>query len=282
MIHRAADLHALPVVAFEAQELIRDQRTSAQDLAKLLSKDPALATRVLKLANSSFYGFQKRIGNLPQAIVVLGFQSVKNLTFTVGVIEKFRPDSAIDSLDYPTFWAHGIATAIAAEKIARNVPGRHTSNAYMAGLLHDIGKLVLVQNAPSLHREVLGRISEGLSLLEAEREVLGRDHAELGARFLQRWNLPVNLIESIASHHAVESPQGEVALCEVVQLADLLINALGIGHSNTELPPIMDKLSERLGYDESTLHGWIAEIATSLEAASEFFELFGYGPVVYS
>ncbi len=280
MIDRASELHALPVVVFEAQQLIQDSRTNAQDLADLLSKDPAIASRILKVANSAFYGFQKRIGNLAQAIVVLGFQALKNLTLTVGVIDSFRVGSG-DDFDYPTFWAHSVATAIAADHIARHAKIPNRSEAYMAGLLHDVGKLVLAQHGPSLYCEVRTLIAQEYTPISAEREILGRDHAELGARFLSRWSLPDELVDAVAKHHEQETPQGDVQLFEVVQLADLLVNSLGLGCVSSGLPSAMEGLSDRLGYDEETLQVWIADIATSLEAASEFFELVGYGPVTF-
>ncbi|MEM7262299.1 MAG: HDOD domain-containing protein [Planctomycetota bacterium] len=280
IIDRASELHALPIVVFEAQQLIADSNTSAKDLAELLSKDPAIASRILKMANSSFYGFQKKIGNLAQAIVVLGFQQLKNLTVTVGVIDSFRTGSD-DDYDYPSFWAHSVATAIAADHVARKVKVAKVEEAYMAGLFHDIGKLVLAQHLPSLYSEVRQAVTEGRHSLELEREILGRDHADLGARFLSHWDLPDSLVAAVENHHAACTAEGEVTLAEVVQLADVIVNALGLSATASALPEVMERLGERLGYDDATLAEWIEGIATGLENASEFFELVGYGPVTF-
>lgn len=277
LIRKAVDLHTLPVVVLEADRLMRDRRTSAQDIARVIVRDIALAERVLRLANSAYYGFQKRIGNLTQAVVLLGFQTVKNLLLTVSVIEDFRPGSE-DEFDYPAFWGHSVATAIAATEIAQQLGMSEAEDAYVAGLLHDSGKLLIAQHLAPLASQVRQLQRQGTATLDAERQVLGRDHSDIGGKLVASWGLPDSISEAIRDHHNPQSTRtGNPSLADVLQLADCLATALGHGSTRTELPPVSAGLSDRLGYDEEKLQVWLVSIQTALDEAGEFFEYLGVG-----
>lgn len=276
LIEEVVDLHTLPVIVLEADRLMRDPRTSAQQVADLLSRDPALAGRILRLVNSPIYGFQKRIGNLTQAIVILGFQTVKNLMLTVSVIESFRTGGS-QGFDYPRFWAHSVGCAIAAGEIARLANAPHAEEAYIAGLLHDVGKLVVGQHLPELWETIAGHMAAGMPETEAEVEVLGRDHSDIGGMLARAWSLPPSLVDAIRDHHHPGESGAEVSAADVVHLADILVTALGIAPPEAVLPQASPGLAERLGYDEETLSLWVERISLLLEQANEFFEVVGAG-----
>ena len=277
LISDVVEIHTLPVIVLAADRMMRDPRTSAQHVADLLARDPALAGRILRLVNSPFYGFQKRIGNLTQAIVILGFQTVKNLMLTVTVIESFK-GTREDRFDYPGFWAHSVACAIASGEIARLARTPHAEEAYIAGLLHDIGKLLVAQHLPELAAAVVDRIEDGDDELEAERAVLGRDHSDVGGMLAGAWALPDTLVAAIRDHHHPREDREQVSPADVVHLADLLVTALGLQHgSRTTLPPLSSGLSQRLGYNESRLAEWIDAVVRRVEQASDFFEVVGAG-----
>ncbi|MFQ5654740.1 MAG: HDOD domain-containing protein [Planctomycetota bacterium] len=276
LLKKAVDLHTLPVVVLEAERLMRTPRTSAQDIATLISRDPALAGRILRMANSAYYGFQKRIGTLTQAIVLLGFQTTRNLMLTVSVIETFRTGSD-DSFDYPGLWAHSMAAAIAASEIAAASPLEDSGEAYIAGLLHDAGKLIIAQHLKHLSEAIHRSKGQGFDELEAERVILGRSHASIGAQLAERWQLPPHLVEGIREHHHPPAGGGEPNLAHVLQLANIVVTALGFGRPDASMPLAVDGLSKCLGYDEESLAEWIDRIVKKIENASDFFELIGVG-----
>lgn len=274
LVNEAVDLHTLPVVVLEADRLMRDPRTSAQDIAKVISRDIALAERVLRLANSAYYGFQRRIGNLTQAVVLLGFQTVRNLLLTVSVIDSFRPGSH-DDFDYPAFWAHSVASAIVSGEVGRQSNFPEAEEGYVAGLLHDVGTLLIAQHFPAIQHQISTLVAEGQCKLEAERSVLGLDHSDVGSKLAFSWGLPEPVAMAIRDHHTPAGSMGAPTLSEVVQLSDCLVHSLGYPAPVEPLMPVCDELSLRLGYDEATLAQWITACRAALDDASEFFEFIG-------
>ncbi len=281
VIEQASDLHALPVVFYELQRLLNDPQTSAQDIADLLSRDPAISGRILKVANSAYYGLQKRIDNLAQAIVVLGFQAIRNLTITLGVIDSFRVEDR-GHFDNSRFWAHSVATAIGAETLGRLAKAEQPDSLYMTGLFHDVGKLIAAQHLPALSVVVKKKVERGAPQLEAERETYGFDHAALGALFLARWNLPESILEGVRYHHSSDNEAtGPARNSEVVQLANLVVSLLGLASVEEKIPEVGSQLSRRLSYDEDKLAGWIETVGKKLEQADDFFELLGFGSYAF-
>lgn len=275
VIDKAMNLHTLPVVVLEAERLMRDRRTSAQDVAQLIVRDIALAERVLRLANSAYYGFQKRIGNLTQAVVLLGFQTVRNLLLTVSVIESFRP-SGDDDFDYPRFWGHSVATAIAATTLARKAGLPDSDEVYVAGLLHDVGKLLVAQHLPELCRQVTALERQGLGTRDSERRVLGYDHSDIGHKIATSWHLPESIAAAVRDHHSPTTESGSGTAAHTIQLADCIVTAWGMGcRHHSKLEEVTPGLSHCLGYDTEKLEKWLETVERSLIEATDFFEYLG-------
>lgn len=276
LIEEAVNLHTLPVVALEAERLLRDQRTSAQDIAAAIARDLALAERVLRLANSAYYGFQHRIGNLTQAVVLLGFQTVRNIVLTVSVMDTFRPASD-DATDYPAFWAHSVGCALAASELAHRAGLPGADEAYVTGLLHDVGKLLVAQHLPAVAHRLRAQLASASphDTLAVERAALGLDHSDIGSKLAAAWGLPDSVASAIRDHHAPRSARAAPCLADIVQLADCLLHALGLGAERTTLPIVTEGLSTRLGYDDERLAEWIAGLQQALTGAADFFDLMG-------
>ena len=274
LINEAVDLHTLPVVVIEADRLMRDPRTSAQDIAKVIARDIALAERVLRLANSAYYGFQRRIGNLTQAVVLLGFQTVRNLLLTVSVIDSFRPGSH-DDFDYSAFWAHSVATAMVAGEVGRQGEFDDAEEGYVTGLMHDVGTLLIAQHFPAVQHQISQRVAAGECKLEAERALIDLDHSDVGSKLATSWGLPEAVTVGIRDHHTPSGAIGNPTLSEIVQLSDCLSHALGYPAPVEPLLPVCEDLSLRLGYDEARLARWIDACKVALDDASEFFEFIG-------
>ncbi|MDQ2687596.1 MAG: HDOD domain-containing protein, partial [Armatimonadota bacterium] len=186
------DLPPLPAVVMRVMQTINDPTASAMDLNRLISGDPALASKVLRLVNSSYYGFPRRIATITHAVVILGFNTVRNLTTSLGVLNAFDAKGQKTALDRDKFWAHGLATAVAAGVIARrkNIAAKMVEEVFIGGLLHDLGKLFLDQYFPDQYAIALRLAAQAkISIWDAEKTALGVGHALVGKRIADKWNL---------------------------------------------------------------------------------------------
>ncbi len=221
------DLPSLPLVVAKIVELVDNPKTNAATLSRLISTDPGLTARMLKLANSAFYGFPRRIGTINLAIVVLGFNTVKDLGVSSSLVDRFSFTHGINDFDMTGFWEHSIGTAIAARMISRSGSYRVVGEAFVTGLLHDIGRLIIVRYLPQEFQEIQRLQRERNFLLwEAEKEVLGLSHAEIGGLLTQRWNLPEQIVEAIRNHHQPLEETEISLLTATTYFADFLTRRL--------------------------------------------------------
>lgn len=254
-------LPTLPAVAQKVSKMAENDDTSAAQLGKIISTDQALSGRVLRLVNSSFYGFPGRISSISNAIVLLGFDVVKSLIISVSVFEMM--EKGIIGL-----WEHSLGCAVAARLIARRVPDCDPEELSVAGLLHDIGKVVVSMQLPENYEDIKQRIAEnGIIFSRAEQEVLGFTHAEIGEWLGESWNLPVSLLEPIACHHAPLRAQTARNQTAVVHVADFLVRALGFGSGGDPWVPHLErKACDRLGLGLQDLEQIVRELGDELEA----------------
>ena len=216
----------LPSVVLELLASMDQDDAPLEVLAHKIGQDQALTVRVLRLANSSFYGMSREVQSISQAISVLGFRAVRNVVTTIALLlnaTKWGPAS-IDLLPYQR---HTIATAVCASELAAYMQV-NPDQAYTAGLLHDIGRVVLILQFAAYYRAVLSHHStRGGSLVIAERAVLGFDHAQVGQALLLHWRFPADMKEAVANHHLPVTPQTR-PLTAVVAAANGLSHTLGL------------------------------------------------------
>jgi len=226
------NLPTLPLVASRMLQMVDDPNVSAGSLGKALSEDQVLTARILKLANSSYYGFPRRISTVNLAVVVLGFEAVKDLILSVAVMDLFRNGARDSRFDLTQFWDHSVRVAAASRQIARILRWRSVGEAFTAGILHDIGKVVLHQYQPKAFDEMIRRIADdGVPPLDAELDVLGATHAEVGAWLVEKWNIPAPLVQAVRYHHSPGEAQLEhSAHAALLHLADILTHRLGHGN----------------------------------------------------
>lgn len=230
LVRQVRDLPALPDAVTRVMRLTNDPRAGASDVARALASDQALTARILKLANSAFYGGTRRIGTVSEAVVTLGMRTTRNLAMATGCQEMLEGAVAGYALPRGALWQHSLACATAAQALALRAGFRHAEEAFVAGLLHDIGKVVLNTYLKEQFVRVLLRASAGdVTFNEAEREILGFDHAEAGARLLERWNLPAPLVTAVRFHHAPTQAGDASPLPRLVHVADAVSLTLGAG-----------------------------------------------------
>ncbi|GJM44300.1 MAG: hypothetical protein DHS20C21_11420 [Gemmatimonadota bacterium] len=194
------DLPTLPHVVSQILEKTRDADTSLDEVVNLIATDQALVSTILKLVNSAFYGFSRRITTLKQSITLLGFRSVRNIVVNAGVVGIFRKRTFNNQYRF-RLWDHSVACAVAARALAKHSGYKAKEEAFTAGLLHDIGKVVIDQYAPKDSAAIMKRVDSGMAPREAEVEVLGVDHTKIGAWIAERWHLPKTLCWVIEHHH---------------------------------------------------------------------------------
>ncbi len=239
LLSRINDIPTLPASVLRVMQMIEDPFCSSSDLAKVIQADPAMAAKVLKLANSSYYGFRQKIANIPQAVTLLGFATLKNTLLAAAVFDLFRV--AGTGFDLSALWTHSVTTATAAKLLAKRAKYPHSETAFTAALMHDIGKIILARFIPEGLTEIVGVIEkEHLAMYDAEKKVLGLSHPALGAWVLGRWGLPAPVVEAVEFHHHPTRAQNGFDLAGIVYLANILAHRSGIGYSGDGLTREMD------------------------------------------
>jgi putative nucleotidyltransferase with HDIG domain len=259
------DLPSLPVVATLAIGVSSDPDSTASDLLRVIMSDPPLAAKVLRVANSVYY---QRGGadvkDLQTAIVRLGFSNVRNLLVGLSVIRSFDPFFVGAPYTREDFWVHSISTGLLAARLTRTAANLSSSTAFIAGLLHDVGKLVLDRQLRDAWSQALSlsRLA-ALPLHEAELRTMGSDHAQVGASVLEAWKLPSELVEPVRWHHRpAGAPVHHRVHAAAVLLADYFCIHHRLGYSGNEHPPLPAKalLDEFRTTDEA-----VAEAVRDLE-----------------
>jgi putative nucleotidyltransferase with HDIG domain len=249
VVQSVQDLPSMPAVVMELLSNIEQDGIDISVLAKKVSYDQSLTARTLRLANSSSYGLQVKVTTIQQAITYLGFQTTRNL-ITAAAMTGCFPSGRCPGFNDKAFWRHSIATAVCARALARRMRFNQDV-AFTAGLLHDIGRLVLVTAAPQAYGEVIGwRAREDAEWQDAEQAVLGVDHVEAGAALAGHWNFSDTMRQAIGYHHAPETP-GAGFLAAIVHVANAIVHALDVaGEDDERVPRIASIAWAAMGLNE--------------------------------
>ena len=228
------DLATLPTVILRILEVMNNPMADARDVEREIIEDPIITSKVLKVANSPFYGTDRNIATISQAVVLMGFIEVQNIALSVSVFGRFLSPTKV--FDRRQFWEHCYATAVTAEALQRRV-NAHTNDGFVAGLLHDIGRIVLDQYFPDELEEVVSLAeTQKMSLLDAERKVLGVTHGDIGYWVAEKWKMPTMLNDSILFHHTPFSCRESYVLTSIFHVADIISKAFG-SYMRRELAP---------------------------------------------
>lgn len=268
-------LPTLPTVIAKMLELVDNPKTSASSLSNLIMRDQVLTAKILKMANSSFYAFPRQISTVKLALVVLGFENVKEMALSLSVLNTFKGENN-KHFDTSSFWQHSISVGACTRMLARETCYRLAGEAFVAGLLHDIGKLVLNQYLPAEFAEIQTMIFEdGRECSEAEKAVLGVTHAEVGAWLAERWNLPEILVDAIRWHQHPDLCPRNAELPLLVYLGDYLTVKCNLGRSGSKgiavLPaPILELARTALSLTPESLESFGPGLFAEYDKASSF------------
>jgi putative nucleotidyltransferase with HDIG domain len=274
LLNDLGDIPTLPSIATTIMEKTLDSKVNARQIAQMVEKDQALAIKVLKIANSPFYRRIKEISTIRGAVVLLGFNVLKSIVLSISVINLFNEKDK-RALDFYKFWQHSIACAVCAKAIANKVMSASAEDAFIAGLLHDLGKVVADQLIcrKGEYNEVLDVMNRANSdIVKVEQNIVGIDHATLGKYLMDKWNLPSHLSKTIAFHHNLSeiSDDNEAnKLCSIIHVADIVTNHLGLGLSQSQGGFVDPSLLKQLDLSSHDIQDISITLKDSISTISE-------------
>ena len=281
IIQKVDKIEPMPFVVHEVLSLMSERDVAASKIEEFVAKDPSMVAELLKMANSPLYNASGKVKDLKQALVVLGNSTVLSIIlthYTSGEIKKDVPGYDVSAEE---MWRHGICVAILSQKIAEKLK-LEQGVAYAAGLLHDVGKTILGSYLQDQVQEILKMVREApkkekLSFLQAERHVLGMDHAELGGRIAERWGLPEEIVAAIRYHHEpAHAPEHLLPIVAVVHTSNIFVLGAGIGTGSDGLAYKLDKKAlEVLGFSHKEgSELWTEFLVDIVEALKESEDVF--------
>ncbi|NQU20514.1 MAG: HDOD domain-containing protein [Candidatus Nealsonbacteria bacterium] len=268
---RISEVSTLPQLATKIVALVDDPTTGAEDVLVAVRADPALAMRLMRTVNSSYYGLEQQIGDLRQAITLLGFKEVRNLALTSYVSALFREPKGYGPYSRRGLWEHLVSAGMVAREVARTCGRVPPEEAYLAGLLHDVGHLLIDQYVHHRFRGIIDSLREETLICSLERERLGFDHAMLGEFVSTRWDLPPHLTAAVGHHHEPDLYTGDHHdMVLIVAVANFFCHlkklpSLGVAHD----PILSSQYFVDLEMDKSQVGSLLERLDDLLHAAGE-------------
>jgi putative nucleotidyltransferase with HDIG domain len=265
IVSSIGELPATPAIIASLMGLTSDINSDIEKITQAIMTDQSLTARVLKLSNSSFYGRSKEINSLREAVLLLGFKTLRSLVVAASTHGLY---TSTGGENHNKLWEHALATAIASRIIAKTLNHPHAEEAFIAGLLHDIGKLVLLQKKEKEYKEIINTVEESKGkFIEAEDKIFGFNHTDAGLLVLHKWSFPTDLINAVFEHHdPIDLEQETIRLSYIVNAGNLLAKKIPVGFN--------DYCPEDLSQIPSFIHiGLGAEHLESMESLmAEQFE----------
>lgn len=269
-LEKIKDLPTLPSVYFKVDKLLKDKQASIENVARIIEIDPAMSTSILRLVNSAFYGLRGKSSSISHAVMILGFNTVKNAIVSVAVLDTLSVKERIRNFDMNDFWRHSVSVAVLGRQLAEKSRLVPPEDAFIAGLLHDIGKIIMVKYFKDDLEKIFKRMQETkCSFSDAEADVSSIDHVQIGAYLSRKWQLPEQIIEAIAGHHYYITSSQSTGLVECVMAANAMANNefqinpdeyVFEGHIEKALKPLLADTSN-----------WLPQALEEITAACEFF-----------
>ena len=260
LVEETSQLVSFPDVAIRVNNMVNDPDSTAAQIGEIISQDPALTTAILKVANSPLFGFSREVDTVSRAVTILGGKQIRDLTLATTATNTFK-NIPNELLSMDDFWYHSLCCGLAAQELASISKNRKLESVFIAGLLHDIGQLLIFNKVPELAVKSLMQSLDDEELFEAEREIMGFDHAQLGAALVKHLGLPESLQTCIAFHHEptkAEDYKIEVALVHIANSIACLIEIKS--NSLADAPPIDPSAWEVTGLSEDVVDSIIEAV----------------------
>jgi len=278
LVHDIQGLITLPDVYLRINQLVEDPESSVSDIADVVSRDPSFTIRLLGIANSSLYHFSSKVDTVTRAVTIIGTAQVRNLALSMSVSSSFE-GMPNDLVSMSNFWRHSLLCALVSRYLAVETRRCDRDVVFTGGLLHDIGELVIFNRCPAHAQEALLMVldsGEEVTVPQAEREILGFDHADVGGELALSWNLPPVLTECIAHHHDIQAAKRHPREVALVHIGNLVAQMAEIGTLDPDdVAPIDPRAWEITGLDESVIEPAIAAVTEEVAEVERLF--FGGG-----
>lgn len=268
------NLPTLPMVANNVIQLTQNPESTAFEIAEAISQDQTLASKVLRTANSAYYGFPKKITTIHYAIVVLGLNNIKNIVLSTSIMERFPNTDNSSAFDRTEFWKHSLLCGIICKNISEHMGLKNLEEMFMCGLLHDFGKLILDS---LFHDEFVQALDlakkEDSTLIAAEHKIFSFNHSGVGALVLKKWSFPPSLIKAVEFHHFPSENPNSFRTASIVHVADYLCRRIGIGSGGDQVLPKLDAAAFKLtDLNSETIKSMSRKITKEFNTATAFLD----------
>ena len=272
-LDKIKEIPTLAAIVFELNQHLQNPETFIAKVSETIEKDQAMALKLLKLVNSAFYGFRSKVSDIKNAVVLLGFNAVRNAIISVSVINALPKTLLFQDFEMIDFWKHSLSVAVTSKSIAQKSGLDSPDNCFVGGLLHDVGKVIMAQYFTEDFIKVWTRMqNEYLPFYDAEQQELPVDHTKIGAYLADRWQLPRGLTDAIRWHHDFQPENGNAGFMINIHLADILVNSY---NENPDCPPDMGAMHPQvvkfLMAQMENSSDWYANLAGEIETAHAFF-----------
>lgn len=278
LVNKTMELPTIPEVLVKLNDVIASEDSSADDVAKVISVDPAVSTNILRIVNSAYYGLQVRVSSIGLAVSIMGFSMTKKVALKAAVFSVFgRNKKELTNFSPIEFWKHSIFTGVAARALgveSSRFATTHAEDLYICGLLHDIGKLIMLERSPEQYEQVLVEAARtGRSEIDVENEIYGFNHADVGSVLGVKWFLPEDLTIAIRYHHAPDKDPFHRSLSSLIHLADHL--AWANAHPSTRgtvAPELHHEVYDQIGLDPQQVEDLLPQIREDFESTGRPWE----------
>lgn len=263
------EIPTLPAVALQVNILLEDHDVAIKALTELIGKDPAIVTKLMRLVNSPFYGFPAKIDTIARAVVVLGFDTVRNAVLAVSVMDAFH---TVPGINLREFWQHAIAVAVTSKHLALLSGAAAPDRAFLAGLLHDVGKIILIRFFPELFTPIWEEMQQGgLTFFQTEKHHQVPPHGAIGGYLTHKWHFPPSIVEAISCHHEPRRATEDFPLSCVVHTGNILTHAHMEKGSRWKRLHTDSEASRLLREQLAQTDEWLPGLRSELDATHKFF-----------
>ncbi len=272
-LDRITELPTLPVILSRLNTMLSDHDTSISKLKRVIETDQAITSKLLKLVNSAFYGFRSRISNIPHALALLGFNSVRNAMISITVFDAFSKGRGAEEWDPKEFWKHSMSVAVISKFLAGKSRIAVPDDAFVGGLLHDIGKLIMAQYFMEKFTRVVEMMKDRKTFAQAEKaDYPPFDHARIGGYIADKWQFPKILIEAIQYHHTLTKEVADVGLVLCVYLANRIANeGLEVDIDQAKVQAVSPETWTFLAPCLETAPEWFPALSGEIDSTCQFF-----------
>ena len=271
LVEQSPQISSLPTIFYQINEAVEDPECSFVEIGEIISGDPSLSARLLRIVNSSFFGFPSKIETITHAVTIVGTAQLHDLALATTVVNQFKgvPKNLINM---EKFWLHSVATGLAARIIAVYRREPNADRFYLMGMLHDLGRLVLFLNVPEQMQKVMSHYEKEGLLHDAENQVMGADHAGVAGMLMELWKLPEMLQDAVTYHHMPSQSSLHPIAASIVHVADIVAHGMELGTCGERyVPPLNAKAWEMLDLPTGLLSSIIEQVDRQASEAVKMF-----------